>query len=190
MGSLLLIAYVLGIVIVIFLAVLVVIYNTLVRLRNNIRKAWANIDVLLEKRYDLIGKLVDTVKGYEQYERTLLVQITSLRTSWSNVQGDTNTQNKMTTSNQISQTLKTLFANVENYPNLKADQTFLELQQALVSIENQIADRREFYNDTVNEYNIKISVIPFVFFSGMLKYSRMQFFEAPEASRGEVNVDV
>ena len=178
-----------GIVLVVVAGIFFIIYNTLITVRNNVSKAWANIDVLLEKRHDLIGNLVNTVKGYTQYERSVLVQVTELRTSWAKVQNDQNTQKKIDTSNQISSTLKTLFANVENYPQLKADQTFLELMKNLTEIEDQIADRREFYNDTVNEYNIKIKVIPFDIFAGMLKYQPMQFFQAPADEREPVNVD-
>jgi LemA protein len=159
-------------------------------LKNNVSKAWANIDVLLEKRHDLIGKLVDTVKGYMKYEKTVLTKLTAMRTSWAGVQGNDNVQNKIDTSNQITGTLKTLFADVENYPDLKADGTFLELQKALEEIENEIADRREFYNDTVNEYNIKIKVIPFNFFSRMLHYTPQPFFQAPEEAKQVVNADL
>ena len=175
--------------IITLVGVFIIIFNTLVMLRNNVRKAWANIDVLLQKRHDLIGRLVETVKGYMQYEKTLLVKITELRTSWVEVQeGDI--QKKMNASNQITNTLKTLFANIENYPNLKADETFQELQKAIIQIENEIADRREFYNDTVNEYNIKIKIIPYTFFSGLLKYEPLPFFQAPEEAREPVSVKI
>ncbi|MCL5011590.1 MAG: LemA family protein [Candidatus Marsarchaeota archaeon] len=169
--------------IIVIIGVFVIIFNTLVMLRNNVRKAWANIDVLLQKRHDLIGRLVETVKGYMQYEKTLLVKITALRTSWSDVQEQDDIQKKMDASNQITNTIKTLFADVENYPNLKADETFMELQKAIIQMEDEIADRREFYNDTVNEYNIKIKIIPYAFFSGMLKYASLPFFQAPEEAR-------
>jgi LemA protein len=169
------------------IGIFVIIFNTLVMLRNNVRKAWANIDVLLQKRHDLIGRLVETVKGYMQYEKTLLVKITALRTSWTDAQEQDDVQKKMNTSNQITNTLKTLFANVENYPALKADETFIELQKAITQMEDEIADRREFYNDTVNEYNIKIKIIPYLFFSGILKYERLPFFQAPEEARQPVS---
>lgn len=179
-----------GIIVIVLFGVFVVIYNTLIMLKNNVTKAWSNIDVLLEKRHDLIGKLVDTVKGYMKYERSVLTQLTAMRTSWTDVQNDNNVQNKIDTSNQITGTLKTLFADIENYPDLKADTTVLELQKALEQIENEIADRREFYNDTVNEYNIKIKVIPFNFFSGMLHYTAQPFFQAPNEAKQVVNADL
>ena len=181
---------VIALIAIVLAGVFVIIYNTLITLRNNVRKAWANIDVLLQKRHDMIGKLVDTVKGYMQYEKTVLAKVTMLRTAWANVNDDPSHQSKMDTSNQISNTLKTLFANAENYPELKADETFLELQHALVQIENEIADRREFYNDSVNNYNVKIQVIPYNFFSGILKYAPLPFFQAPEDSKQTVKADV
>lgn len=176
-------------VLVVVAGVLVIIYNTLITLKNNVAKAWANIDVLLQKRHDMISKLVDAVKGYESYEKSVLAKITSMRTTWMNVQQDSNVQNKMDASNQISRVLKTVFANVENYPDLKADTTFLELQKAIESIEDQIADRREYYNDTVNTYNIKIKIIPFNFFAGPLGYQQMPFFQAPDAAKENIRVD-
>ncbi|MDE1860289.1 MAG: LemA family protein [Candidatus Micrarchaeota archaeon] len=180
----------LEIILVVLAGVLVIIYNTLVSLRNNVSKAWANIDVLLEKRHDLIGRLVETVKGYMNYERSLLVQITAMRTSWSNVQQDRDPQNKMKASNQITAALKTVIANRENYPDLKTDNTFIELMQALTEIEDQIADRREFYNDTVNIYNTKIKVIPYNLLSGALHYAPLQYFSAPDQDRKQVDVDL
>ncbi|MGA3020366.1 MAG: LemA family protein [Candidatus Micrarchaeales archaeon] len=179
-----------AIVIVILAGLFVLIYNNLIRLRNNVTKAWSNIDVILKKRHDLIGNLVETVRGYMKYEKTLLVKVTALRSTWADVEGDNDIGNKMQASNQISASLKTLFADVENYPDLKADQSFTTLQQELIEIENEIADRREFYNDSVNEYNIKIAIVPYDFFSGMLKYKPMPFFEAPEGERGAVKVNV
>lgn len=173
---------------VVLAGLFILIYNNLIRLRNNVNKAWANIDVLLQKRYDLIGNLVNTVKGYMAYEKTLLVKLTAMRTSWANVQEDDNRDNKIAASNQITTTLKTLFADVENYPDLKADQTFATLQQQLIQIEDQIADRREFYNDTVNEYNINIKIIPYDLFARLMGYTPIQFFQAPDAARQPVNV--
>lgn len=168
----------------------IIIYNTLITLRNNVNKAWSNIDVLLQKRHDLIGKLVDTTKGYMKYEKTVLVKLTQMRTAWENVEGSQDRQAKIGASNQISGTLKTLFANTENYPDLKADQSFAALQQALVQIENEIADRREFYNDSVNEFNIKITVVPYDIFSGLLGYRPLPFFQTQNESKQPVNVSV
>lgn len=182
--------YVAAAIVIILLGILVIIYNTLITVRNNVNKAWVDIDVLLEKRHDLIGRLVEVVKGYETYEKTVLTKVTAMRTAWAQAQQSSDVWAKMTTSNQISQGLKSVFANIENYPNLKADQTFLELQQSISEMENQIADRREFYNDTVNEYNIKIKVVPFVFLSSFLNYKPLPFFQPPAGSTSEVKVNV
>ncbi len=183
-----LIIYVVAAIAIALLGMAIIIYNVLIALRNNVRKAWANIDVLLEKRHDLISRLVDVVKGYEKYERTVLVQVTAMRTEWMQIQNVPDVKAKMKTSNQISQALKSLFADVENYPDLKADRTFLELQQAITEMENQIADRREFYNDTVNTYNIKIQIFPFVLFSSLLEYKPLPFFQPPAGSTDKINV--
>ncbi len=139
----------------VLIVIFFVIYNALIEVKNNVNRAWADIDVLLEKRHDLIGKLVDTVKGYEAYEKSVLLQITKMRSSWITSQG-ADSKTKMETSNQISTALKSVFAVSENYPDLKANTVFVDLQTALKDIENQIADRREFYNDSVNQYNIRI----------------------------------
>lgn len=178
------------IVLVIIAGALIIIYNALVSLRNNVNKAWSNIDVLLQKRHDLIGNLVEVVKGYQRYEKTLLVKLTDMRTSWAGVQQSGDVKQKISASNQITGALKTMFANVENYPDLKADNNFMQLQQSLVDIENQIAERREFYNDTVNEYNTKIMVVPFVFFADILGYRALPYFQAAGEARNVVNVDL
>lgn len=175
-----------GIVAVILLVLFAIMYNALVTLRNNVNKAWSNIDVLLEKRHDLIGKLVDTVKGYMKYEKTVLVEVTEMRTAWADVQGSRDRQAKIDASNDITDTLRELFADVEGYPELKADQAFAGLQKALVEIENEIADRREFYNDSVNEFNIKMQVVPYSLFSRLLGYAPLPFFKADGEARKPV----
>lgn len=174
---------------IVLAGLIVLIYDNLIRLRNNVNKAWSNIDVLLQKRHDLIGNLVNTVKGYMRYEKTVLIKLTEMRTAWASVQNG-EPDSKMAASNQITGTLKTLFADVEGYPDLKADTTFMNLQQQLIEMENEISDRREFYNDTVNEYNIHIKIIPYNFFSGLLGYKPIPFFQAPEGSKEPVKVYV
>ena len=181
---------IIGVVLVVLAGIFVIIYNTLITLKNNVNKAWSNIDVLLQKRYDMISKLVEAVKGYMKYEKTLLVSLTSLRNAWMNVQDDKNVQNKIDASNNITTGLKTILATVENYPNLKADNTIIDLQRALIEVENKIADTREFYNDTVNEYKIKIKVIPYLFFSGILHYNSLPFFEAPKEAEEPVSTTI
>ncbi len=167
----------------------IVVYNSMVVLRNNISAASADIDVLLEKRHDLIGSLVDTVRGYAAYEKGVLTRITQLRTSWSQAE-DRDINEKMEASNQISAALKTVFAVSENYPDLKADQTFMELQRQITEIENQIADRREFYNDSVKDFNIMIQQVPYRFLAEALKYQKMTFLQVPDSEKGPVGVAV
>lgn len=179
----------LALVVIILLGLFVVIYNTLVMLKNNINKAWANIDVLLQQRHDEIGKLVDTVKGYKNYEQSVLTQVTALRTQWASIPPN-DVQGKMAASNGISAALKTMFATVENYPDLKADASFLDLQHQITVLETEIADRREFYNDTVNQFNIKIAVIPYNFFAGMFHYTTQPLFQVPGEDRQDVKIDV
>ncbi len=175
-------------IVAIIFAFFIIIYNTLIALRNSIGRASADIDVLLEKRHDLIGRLEDVVKGYSNYERTVLVQVTGLRTKWMAVQNGSINE-KMEQSNQISQMIKTIFADVENYPDLKADKNFLDLQSAIYEIESQIADRREFYNDSVYELNTKIQQVPYNLVAGKLGFYVFQFLQVPDDAKTPVNVD-
>jgi LemA protein len=174
-------------VVLILIGTFVSIYNVLVTLSNNVKKAWADIDVLLEKRHDMLGKLMDTVSGYAKYERSVLTQVTKARTAWMGAQKGT-VQNKIDASNQISTALKSIFAVAENYPDLKADNNFMQLQQAITEIESQIADRREFYNDAVNLFNIRIQQIPYTFFAGMLHYASQPLFQVPEEEKQDVKI--
>jgi LemA protein len=178
-----------GFVVVVIAAMLLIIYNTLVALRNGIGRASADIDVLLEKRHDLIGRLVDVVKGYSAYEKSVLVKVTQIRTQWATVQ-DSSINEKMQQSNQISAALKSIFAVAENYPDLKADKNFLELQSSIYEIETQIADRREFYNDSVYALNTKIQQVPYNLLAGNLGFKAVPFLQVPEDEKAPVNVDM
>ena len=171
---------------VVFGIAVIIIYNALVVLRNNINAASADIDVLLKKRYDLIGSLIDVVRGYANYEKNILMRITSLRSSWGNV-ANSKLSDKMVASNQISSALKSVFAVSENYPDLKADLNFLNLQQQITEIEDQIADRREFYNNSVNSFNIMIQQIPYSFLAGLLRYQKVPFLQVPEGENAPVD---
>jgi len=159
--------------IVIALFFAIAIYNGLISLRNNIDKAWANIDVLLKKRLDLIPNLVEIVKGYASYERSVLEEITKIRASALQAQGITE---KARGSEAVSTSLGSVFALAENYPDLKASENFLNLQRELSVIETQIAQRREFYNDSVLLYNTNIRTIPGVFVADLLKYGPREYF--------------
>ena len=176
---------------VVLLAVVIIgwfvgVYNSLVRLKNNIKKAWSNIDVLLKQRHDELTKLLNTVKGYMKHEEGVLTKVTEARTAFMNAQtvGD-----KANADNMMTSTLKSLFAVAENYPELKADRSFAQFQNRISEIENQIADRREFYNDSVNTFNIRIEQIPDVFIARMLGYTPRELFKANEVDRRDVEIN-
>ncbi len=178
----------LGIVVllVIVLVVIVVvvygvsIYNGLVRLRNQYEKAWSNIDVLLKQRVDMIPNLVETCKGYMQHERGTLEAVTNARSQW---QQASSRGDQIEATNQIAGALKSLFAVAENYPELKANQNFLQLQTTIETIENQIADRRESYNDAVNLFNTTVQQVPDLFVARLLGYQAAPYFKIQEAER-------
>jgi LemA protein len=153
--------FVIGSVLVIGLIVLVVyvvgVYNMLVRLANNIDKAWSNIDVILKQQHDELPKLVEVCNSYMIHERETLESVTKARTAYS---AGLNIDDKAQAENQIVGALGKLFAVAEQYPDLKANQEFLAVQQRISALESTIADRREFYNDSVNLYNIAIQKIP------------------------------
>jgi len=145
---------VVGLISIGFVAYMITVYNTIIRMRNNIKKSWANIDALLKQRHDELPKLIDSVKGYMKYEEKLLTKMTLARTKFLNAQ---NTQEKIEADNMISEALKSIFAVSENYPDLKASKNFIQLQSRISELENELSDRREFYNDSVNEFNIEIN---------------------------------
>ncbi len=161
------------------------IYNGLVRLSRNINKAWANIDVLLKQRHDEIPKLINVCEGYMKYERETLEKITQARTAC--IQAKT-VDVSSKAEGELGRALKTLFAVAENYPDLKANQNFLQLQQRISYLESQIADRREFYNDSVNSYNIRIHQIPDMFVAQMLHMADKGLFKIEEESKKDVNI--
>ena len=175
-----------GIILLYLIGAFIRIYNSLVRLKNNIKKAWANIDVLLKQRHDELPKLLASVKGYMKHERGLLTEITKARTS---VMSATTVHDKAQANGQLTNALKSLFAVAENYPDLKANQGFLQLQSRITGIEGEIADRREFYNDSVNTYNIRIASIPDNIIAGMLSYKEIEMFKVDEADKQDVKIE-
>lgn len=174
-------------IIVIVLFFVIAIYNGLISLRNNIDKAWANIDVLLKKRLDLIPNLVELVKGYATYERSVLEEITKIRASAMQAQA---IPEKAKGSEAISASLGSVFALAENYPNLKASENFLHLQKELSTIETQIAQRREFYNDSVLLYNTNIKTIPSVYLADWLKYTPKEYFRVEGDVGTPLKIDI
>ena len=161
------------------------IYNGLIRLKHNINKTWSNIDVLLKQRHDEIPKLIKVCEGYMKYERDTLEKIIALRNQVINA--ETIQEKGMAEGNLIG-SLRHLFALAENYPELKANQNFMQLQSRISALENQIADRREFYNDSVNTYNIRIHQIPDVFISRMLNYNEQELFQVDEEDKKDVDI--
>jgi len=187
MGVTILIGLVLVLLVVGLLAYFITLYNSLVRLRNDLDKAWANIDVMLKQRHDELPKLIDTCKGYMQYERQTLQLITEARTAF--MKANTVAE-KAQADIVLSGALKSLFAVAENYPELKADNNFMQLQNRISELEEKIADRREFFNDDVNTYNVRIQQLPDVFVAHMLNLQRKELFKVTEEDRRDVEVRV
>ena len=162
-------------------------YNSLVVSRQKVRNAWSQIDVQLQRRFDLIPNFVETIKGYMNHEKDVLTKVTELRSSWANA---TTIDEKADLNNQLSNTLKTIMAVSENYPDLKANQNFLEMQEELRNTENKISFSRQFYNDTVTMYNTKLEVFPSNIIAGLFKFTAESLFAAEsEETRKNVKVD-
>jgi LemA protein len=180
------IALIVVIVLVVLLGLyLMVTYNGLVSLRNRIENAWAQIDVQLKRRYDLIPNLVETVKGYAAHERETLDAVINARNAGMNAQGP---HDQAAAENQITGALKSLFALSEAYPDLKANQNFSQLQEELTGTEGRIAYARQFYNDTVYRYNTKIQSFPANVLAGAFRFSEREYFQADDESRGPTQV--
>jgi LemA protein len=187
MDPLIIVLIIIGLILLTIVIALLVIYNGLIRLKNNISKSWANIDVLLKQRSDEVPNLIATVKGYMEHERNTLEALTNARTE---ILQATTVSQKAASDNVISESLKTIFAVAESYPNLKANENFLKLQTRITALENSLADRREFYNDSVNIYNIRIHSIPDMIIARMLKYTNEQLFKAAEEDKAVVRVNL
>ncbi len=167
-------SYILPGIIICIVAFFVYTYNRLIGLRNMADTTYANIDTLLQKRFDLVPNLVNTVKGYMKHERELLEAITRARTDWINA---SSIKDNAGADDIASKSIKSLFAVAENYPELKANQNFLMLQEELVGIENKIAYSRQRYNRTVMVYNTVIQKIPNNIIANLFRFKRREFFE-------------
>ena len=163
----------------------VILYNELVRLRNDNDRAWANIDVLLKQRHDEIPNLVETVKGYMQHERETLEAVTQARTTSMSA---ATIGEKAQADLMMTGALRGLFAVAENYPQLKANENFLKLQNRISELEERIADRREFFNDDINTYNTRIAQLPEVFLASFMGLKPREMFKASEDDRKLVEV--
>ena len=158
-------------------------YNGLVGLRNEVKNSWSQIDVQLKRRYDLIPNLIETVKGYMNHERETLEAVTKARQQA--IQISDNIADKAKVENMLSQTLRSLFAVAENYPDLKANQNFLALQEELISTENKIGFARQYYNDSTMKFNNKTEMFPSSIIAGMFNFQKSAFFEIQVAAERE-----
>ena len=156
-------------------------YNSLIRRRNEVDNAWSQIDVQLKRRLDLIPNLVETVKGYAAHEKTALEAVIAARNTGMAASSDPHAQ--ASADNAMTGALRQLFALSEGYPDLKANQGFVSLQEELANTESRIAYARQFYGDAVSTYNTAIQKFPNVVFAGMLGFSAREFFEAEDAAR-------
>jgi LemA protein len=173
-----------GTIIIIVLAVIVLwiiaVFNGLIRFKNRTNEAWSDIDVQLKRRHDLIPNLIEAVKGYAAHERQLFEKVTEARTRAISAQG---IEEKGKAENALSGTLKSLFAVAENYPDLKANQNFLQLQNELSDTENKIQAARRFYNSNARDLNIKTETFPSRIIAGMLGFKKREFFAADESEK-------
>jgi len=174
----------LGVVVLLVLYVILT-YNGLVRLRNRVKNSWAQIDVQLKRRYDLIPNLVETVKGYAKHERETFEAVTNARANAINASG---VAEQAQAENMITGALKSLFSVAEAYPELKANENFLALQEELTGTEGRISYARQYYNDAVLQLNNKIESFPSNIVAGRFGFQQQEFFEADDTSRGPVNV--
>jgi LemA protein len=180
---------VLIVIVVVIVAVLAGMYNGLVRRRNQVDNSWSQIDVQLKRRHDLIPNLVEAVKDYMSYEQETLTNVTLARAAAIDA-GKQGPQAVAQAENALTGTLKSLFAVTENYPDLKANQNVMQLQEELTSTENKIAFARQFYNDSVLTYNNKIQMFPSNLIAGMFNFTTRQFFEVPEEDKAVPKVDL
>jgi len=170
-------SWIILIVVVVLALWLVGTYNGLIRLRNRVDEAWSDIEVQLKRRYDLIPNLVSTVKGYATHEKSVFEEVTAARTA---AMGASSMQERLKDENMLSGALKSLFAVAENYPDLKANQNFLQLQGDLTDTENKIQASRRFYNGNVRDFNTKLQVFPTNMIASMLSFKSREFFDIDE----------
>ena len=185
LGTVIALVFVVLLAIVGVAAYVATIYNSLVQVKHNVDQAWANIDVLLKQRGDELGKLIDAVKGYLSYERDLLTRLTTLRSQVTRGEPD---EGRLAAEREIGAGVGRLFAVAENYPDLKSSGNFLELQKRITSLEEQIAHRREFYNDAVNINNVRMEQVPDRLLASFAGLRHRPLFEATAEERADVDV--
>ena len=163
------------------------VYNGLVQVRENIKKSWANIDVLLMQRSDEIPKLIKTVKAFSTHEKEMFDSVMAAREKYL---GASSVGEKADADNMLSGALKSVFALSEAYPKLRSNENFIQFQNRISGLENEIADRREFYNESVNNYNIRIQSLPDVWISGPMGLQQEEMFEVSVEKKEDVNIDL
>ena len=179
---------VIGIIIVVLVLVLgyfIATYNVLVQLRNRVKDQWSQIDIQLKRRFDLIPNLIETVKGYAKHEKETLEEVIQARNAY---QTATTPEEQMKADGELTKTLSRLFALAEDYPDLKANENFMQLQSELSATEDKISSARQFYSDTVLNYNNKIQMFPSNFVASIFGFKEEKYFEAQEAERENVKV--
>ena len=167
------------------LLIIIGLYNSLVRKKNDVENAFASIDVMLKKRYDLIPNLIETVKGYMQHEKSLLTELTALRTKA--LSGEISSDDRVMLENKIAKGMSGLMVAVENYPDLKASQNFLQLQGTWNEVEEQISASRRAFNAMVTTFNNSVETFPSNIMAGIMSYKRRTLFEIPDTERQNVN---
>jgi LemA protein len=185
LGGLMVGLAVLAIIVIAVVIYFVGLYNSLVRFKNNIDRSFSDIDVLLKQRHDELPKLIETCKGYMQYEQKTLQAVTEARTAFMRA---TTPSQKAQADNMVSGALKTLFAVAEKYPDLKANTNFMQLQGRITELESKIAAQRSAYNEDVNAFNIRIAQIPANFVAGLMGLQPHALFQVAEADREDVKV--
>lgn len=175
------------IVIAVIILIVIAIYNNLQTEKNNIENAWSQIDVQLQRRFDLIPNLIETVKGYMEHEEGILTKVTDLRSSWTNAQ---TISEKSKLDLELTTALKSIMAISENYPNLQASQNFINLQQELSTTEDKIANSRQGYNNAVTSYNTKLETIPSNIIANIFGFKQKELYKVEsEDIRKNVKVD-
>lgn len=179
------ISIIVAIVVVVIVLFIWITYNTLITAKVRVQEAFSQIDVQLKRRADLIPNLVETVKGYAKHEKNLLEAVTAARASLMSAKG---VKDKANANSQLGDTLKSLFAVAENYPTLKANENFLNLQEELSDTENKIAYARQFYNSGVMDFNTKLQTFPTMLFANMMHFTPVEFFQATDEEKKPVKV--
>lgn len=181
------ITIIIAIVFAVVIVWLIFIYNRFITLINRVREAWADIDVQLKRRYDLIPNLINTVKGYAKHEQETLARVTEMRQL---AQGASGLPERAGAENMLTDALKSLFAVAENYPDLKASQNFIDLQNELTDTENKIQAARRFYNSTVQDYNTRLQQFPYNIVGNVFNFMEKEFFELSEEEKKEAEEPV